>query len=178
MVGVEIGVLVGDSREADAGIELLALERPELESVVILSSQCTDTTLWRLIRHHPKIKEVRLCGSYITGKYLKHLDATRSSVVEILDLSRCERLTDDGLICLLSKTGGTLRVLNVGYTNISLADLDPNLESMTRSSSVLEELNLGITSIKKESAKEKTRRYFLSHCVLTELIKKSVLLKS
>ena len=115
-------------------MEILARKRPELESVAIHFSQCTDNTLQLLVQH-PKVKNIRLRGSNFTGELPS---ATSSSGVEVLDLSSCERLSDDGMLCLLNKTGGTLRVLNIRRTNVSFS----NIESMTSSLSQLEKVNL------------------------------------
>ena len=136
--GLEILTLVGDSSDADRSMEILVREWPNLQSVSIHISKCTDITLGLLIQH-PEIKEIRLCGSNISGDYMMlPLSVPINSAIKVLDLSRCEKLSDAGILGPLSKCGGTLKVLNISFTNVSLE----NLETLADSLSVLEELNL------------------------------------
>jgi len=144
--GFQVDLLREDSSVADNSLKILARRRPELECVDIRESLCTDKTL-RVLIHHHNIKVVRLCGSNVTGERLVSPSITNGSVIQVLDLSRCEKLTDKGLLCLLNKTGGTLKVLNISGTNLSLS----NVESVKSRLSLLEVLNMQMCSNVSES---------------------------
>jgi len=122
-------------KDADSTLEILASTRPELESVVILFSWCSDQSL-KVLLQHPRVKKIRLPTSVITGELLPDVNA--SSVVQVLDLSKCKNLTNAGLICLLNRTGETLGTLNLSATSVSLSDA----ESLTPSFPALKELYL------------------------------------
>jgi len=145
--GIEVSRLLGDSSRSDRSLELLARERTELESIEIFSSKCTDKSLWTIL-HHQNIKIVRLCRSYVSGEFFKLPAPRRSSGIEVLDLSGCERLSDTGLLKLLGKTGRTLKVLDISGTNVSLL----NAASMISRLPLLEELNIeGCRSLMESS---------------------------
>ena len=135
--GVKIVTLIGDSSTADKIVETLVLERAELDSVEIINSECTDTTL-RLLIHNSNIKIVRLSGENIIGDYLVPPSCTTDSVIEDLNLSGCRNLSSSGIAGLLKQIGKTLKMLNLSDTSVSFSDL----ESLPSSFPVLEELNL------------------------------------
>ena len=84
------------------------------------------------------MKKIGLSGSKVTGQNIKCPSFTRGSSIEVLDLSKCKDLSNEGILSLLNISGGTIRGLNISFTNISLE----NIGSLTSSLTLLEELNL------------------------------------
>jgi len=136
--GIKIDNLLGDKSEADRTLETLIRERPELESVEILSSKCTDSTLQLLVQNS-NIRIVRLGGANITGNIQIPSSLTSTSVIEVLSLSGCRNLSIHGIVSLLNKIGETLKVLNLSRTLLSFSDADTLIFGLP----VLEELDLG-----------------------------------
>ena len=134
--GIKIMALISYRSEADQIVEALVRERAELESVEIDNSECTDDTL-RLLIHNSKVKIVRLGGGNITGSYLMIPSLAGSSVIEVLNLSRCWNLSTSGIVGLLNKIGETLKILNLSGTLLTFSDV----ESLTYLP-VLKEINL------------------------------------
>ena len=120
----------------DEAVQLLLRHRPEVTSVKITNSSCTDTGLWAVLTH-PGVHTVHFDDSAVTGEeiykdndtedkddtntkpYLKKKEEY-SDNLEDLSLAYCERLTDLGLRVILCEVGNKLTSLRLTGTHITL----------------------------------------------------------
>ena len=127
----------GSTAESDSSIEYLLSKHPELNTVRLFQSQCSNRCLEALFSH-PSIEKIQLSRSNITGEIELAGTQQKLSLVE-LNLSGCTDLTNKGLACLLNWTNGdSLAELDISETNVSLLDFS----SMTTDIKNLEVLNL------------------------------------
>ena len=131
-----MNVLIGDSQSVDASIVHLVTSRPELTSVDISNSRCTNRSLRWLITQ-PNLQQVRLLESEVTGEYIG--PQPQGSKLADLNLFSCGRLTNNGLNNVLAIASQSLRRLNLSDTKISLNCIDfdevrwPNLQELNLS---------------------------------------------
>jgi len=138
--GVGIVHLSGESSAVDDSLEHLVLNHPELHSVRIARSSCTDNVLQALMSN-PNMLAIQLSNSNITGENLQ-LEPGVTLDLEILDLEGCRNLSGKGLLeNILERTAGEkLQELNLsGCTNLSLEGLGG---VTTNSFTNIESLNL------------------------------------
>ena len=133
ILGIEIGELTGVSSDVDASIEYLVLKHPELKSVSIGRSNCTDQAL-QAIMSKSGIADIRGSNSNISGVNLQ-LETGSTLDLETLDLGGCENLTSQGLKNILGYVDRyKLKELNLRETQVSLEEINcvintfPNLE--------------------------------------------------
>lgn len=98
--GIQILELTeGSTAESDSSIEYLLSKHPELNTVRLFQSQCSNRCLQALFSH-PSIEKIQLSRSNITGEIELAGTQQKLSLVE-LNLSGCTDLTNKGLACLL-----------------------------------------------------------------------------
>jgi len=146
--GIEIEELTGDCIDVDASIEYLVLNHPELRTVSIGYSSCTDLALQALMSTQNSVV-IRVSNSRnISGENVE-LEAGYTLDLEVLDLGGCTNLTSKGLENILGYVAGDqLRELNLGGTKVSLKDLScvlkpfPNIEilSLNHCSNITDEV--------------------------------------
>jgi len=119
---------------ASISIVLGQLEKLSLENCMSLTEEALVSILNKT---GERLGCLNVAGTNLTfadmSGILRNLDALQE-----LNLTYCRMMTDGGLTSLLSKTGPSLKVLNLDNTNIALTDVSmtanlPKLETLTLS---------------------------------------------
>ena len=125
-----------EPRINDKALQHLLAKRPEIISIKIANSSCSNTGLQAVLAHQAIIV-VHLDGAELTGESLSP-DLEYSQSLKELSLIDCEKLTDYGLRIILTSAGRNLTSLRLSNTRLSLAGIG----TLTVALGGLEVLNL------------------------------------
>jgi len=91
----------------------------KLKKLIIVSNQMTDEGLTTLVQATGgDLTELILVDTKVSGERLDFNDG-KLQRLRVLDMSLCDRLTDAGLVNILTTFSGALSELNIRHTNIT-----------------------------------------------------------